>query len=108
MTATKTVTDATFEQEVLASQKPVLVDFWASWCPPCLAIAPNIEHVANNYADKIDVAKLSTEENQDIPAKFDITSIPTLMVFQGGEVKKVLRGFQSKMQLEDGLADFIS
>ena len=103
----KTVTDANFEQEVLKSNKPILVDFWASWCPPCVAIAPHVEQFADDHSDKIDVAKLSTEENQTIPMKYQIMSIPTLMVFQDGEVKKVLQGFRSKAQLETELVDFL-
>lgn len=107
MHATKKVTDATFEQDVLKSDKPVLVDFWASWCPPCLAIAPILEEFAGEHADSITVAKLSTEENHIIPAKYQIRSIPTMLLFQDGEVKKTLIGFTSKMGLESEFADFL-
>ena len=107
MHATRPVTDDTFEREVLQSEKPVLVDFWASWCPPCHAIAPILEQFAGEHADKIDVVKLSTEENQITPAKYRIMSIPTLMVFQNGEVKKTLIGAIPKAALEAELADYI-
>lgn len=107
MTAIKSISDATFEAEVLNSKKPVLVDFWASWCPPCLAIAPHVERLADEHADRITVAKLSTEENQQVPMQYQIRSIPTLMLFQDGEVKKVIQGFRSKEQIEAELSNYI-
>lgn len=99
MSTSITVTDQTFEKEVLQNDKPVLVDFWASWCPPCVAIAPHVEDIAEEFAGKVDVAKLSVEENQIIPSKYDIRSIPTLLVFQNGEVKETIIGFNSKAAL---------
>ena len=107
MHTTRPVTDESFEREVLQSKKPVLVDFWASWCPPCHMIAPSLEEFAGEYGDKIEVVKLSVEENQIIPAKYRIMSIPTLMVFEGGEVKKVLMGAMPKVTLEAQLAEFL-
>lgn len=108
MSSTKTVTDATFQEEVLDSKKPVLVDFWASWCAPCLAIAPHLEKFAGEYEDKISVAKLSTEENRLTPMKYQIRSIPTLMLFEDGDVKKIIQGFRSKEQIEAELSDYIN
>lgn len=104
---TRHVTDESFEHEVLQSEKPVLVDFWASWCPPCHAIAPILEEFAGEYAAKIDVVKLNIEENQVTPAEYQIRSIPTLMVFQNGEVKTTLMGAMPKVALEKQLAEFI-
>lgn len=108
MTATRPVTDESFEREVLHSKKPVLVDFWASWCPPCHAIAPILEQLASENADQIDVVKLNVEENKAIPAKYQIMSIPTLMVFQNGEVKETLIGAMPKAALEMHLAAYLN
>jgi thioredoxin 1 len=93
------VTDATFEAEVLQSQVPVLVDYWAEWCGPCKMIAPILEDVAVEYAGKLKVTKLNIDENQATPPKFGIRGIPTLMLFVGGEVKSTKVGALSKSQL---------
>lgn len=103
MAATKTITDQTFNQEVLQSDKPVLVDFWASWCPPCVAIAPHVEQVAKDFTGQVDVAKLNIEENQAIPGEYGIQSIPTLLIFQNGEVKDTLIGFMPQTAIADRL-----
>jgi thioredoxin 1 len=108
MTATRPVTDESFESEVLRSEKPVLVDFWASWCPPCHAIAPILEQFASEHAERIDVVKLNIEENQMTPAKYQVTSIPTLMVFQKGEVVKTLIGAMPRIALEAQLAEYLT
>lgn len=107
MNKPQSVSDATFEGQVLNSQKPVLVDFWAAWCAPCHAIAPILEDIAKEHGDKIDVVKLSTEENTATPAKYQITSIPTLMLFVDGEVHKTMIGMQSKLALEMQLEDYL-
>ena len=108
MNTTRPVTDESFEREVLQSEKPGLVDFWAAWCPPCHAIAPTLEQFAGENADKMDVVKLNIEENQVTPAKYQITSIPTLLVFQNGEVKQRLMGAMPKAALEMHLAEFLN
>ncbi|MBB5193626.1 thioredoxin 1 [Silvimonas terrae] len=93
------VTDASFDTEVLKSQTPVLVDYWAEWCGPCKMIAPILDEVAGEYAGKLKVAKLNIDENQGTPPKYGIRGIPTLMLFQNGEVKATKVGALSKSQL---------
>ena len=93
------VTDGNFEAEVLQSDKPVLVDYWAEWCGPCKMIAPILDDVAKEYAGKLKVAKLNIDENQETPAKFGIRGIPTLMLFKGGNVEATKVGALSKSQL---------
>ncbi|MBT4962997.1 MAG: thioredoxin [Francisellaceae bacterium] len=94
------VSDENFEQEVLASDKPVLVDFWAPWCQPCLRLNPVIEELANDYADKIKIVKLNVEDNTAIPSRFGIRGIPTLVLFKNGEaVTNKSGGDLSKAQL---------
>ena len=93
------VTDGNFDSEVLQSQTPVLVDYWAEWCGPCKMIAPILDDVAKDYAGKLKVAKLNIDDNQDTPAKFGIRGIPTLMLFKGGNVEATKVGALSKSQL---------
>ena len=93
------VTDDTFEAEVLQSQSPVLVDYWAEWCGPCKAIAPTLEEVAKEYTGKLKVAKVNVDENQEIPRKYGIRGIPTLMLFKNGNIEATKVGALSKSQL---------
>ena len=93
------VTDGNFDSEVLQSQTPVLVDYWAEWCGPCKMIAPILDDVAKDYAGKLKVAKLNIDDNQDTPAKYGIRGIPTLMLFKDGNVEATKVGALSKSQL---------
>ncbi len=95
----KHTTDATFEADVLKSAQPVLVDYWAEWCGPCKMIAPILDEVATAYAGKLSIAKMNVDDNRDIPAKFGIRGIPTLMLFKGGELAATKVGALSKAQL---------
>jgi thioredoxin 1 len=97
--ATIKTTDATFAQDVLQSDKPVIVDFWAEWCTPCKMIAPVLEEIAEKNADKVTIAKLDIDENPEISAKYQILSIPTMLVFKGGEVIKQVVGAKQKSAL---------
>ena len=93
------VTDDTFEPEVLKSETPVLVDYWAEWCGPCKSIAPILDEVAREYQGRLKVAKINVDENQQTPAKFGIRGIPTLMLFKNGNVEATRVGALSKSQL---------
>ena len=99
MSDIKYTSDASFEQDVLKSSTPVLVDYWAEWCGPCRMIAPILDEVSKEYGGKIAVAKLNVDENQSTPAKYGIRGIPTLMLFQNGAVVGTKVGALSKSQL---------
>ena len=95
----KHISDASFEADVLQADKPVLVDYWAEWCGPCKMIAPILDEVSASYKDKLQVTKMNVDENRDIPAKFCIRGIPTLMLFKDGQLAATKVGAMSKAQL---------
>ena len=95
----KHVSDASFDSEVLKSETPVLVDYWAEWCGPCKMIAPILDEVATGYEGKLQIAKMNDDENREIPAKFGIRGIPTLMVFKNGQLAATKVGAMNKAQL---------
>lgn len=99
--ATSNVTDASFETDVLNSDSPVVVDFWAEWCGPCKAIAPALEEISEEMDGEVKIVKLNIDENQDVAMKYGIRSIPTLMLFKGGEPMATQPGAKLKGQISD-------
>ena len=103
----KVFTTDNFETEVLKAEKPVLVDFWATWCGPCKMMAPNVEEIATEYKGKVTVGKVDVDECQELATRFGIMSIPTLIVFKDGEKKEVLVGYRLKMQIAQVLDKYL-
>ena len=103
MSNLETYTDANWESEVMSSNEPVLVDFWAEWCQPCKVLVPNIEAVAEQYKGRLKVGKMNVEENDNVPFRYSITTLPTLMIFKKGQVSEQRVGLISK----DNLAKLI-
>ncbi|WP_166983112.1 thioredoxin [Paramicrobacterium fandaimingii] len=107
MTA-RDVTEQTFEAEVLKSDKPVLVDFWAAWCGPCRMVSPILDEIASENSEKIDIVKVNVDENPNLAMKYQITSIPAMKVFKAGEVSTSIVGAKPKPALEADLAAYLS
>jgi thioredoxin 1 len=103
-----TLDDATFDENIGASETPVVVDFWAEWCGPCKMIAPVLEDIAKENAGRVQIAKLNVDENPNVARRYDVMSIPTLLVFADGEVKKRLVGAKGKAQLLEELAEYLA
>lgn len=97
------VTDDNFETEIVKSDIPVMVDFWAEWCGPCKMVGPVVEELSKEYAGKIKIGKMDVDQNRETPAKFGIRSIPTLILFKGGEVAQTIVGAQPKSYIEEEL-----
>ena len=106
--ATKNITDATFEEEVLKSDKPVVLDFWAPWCGPCKQIGPSLEEISDEMKDKITVAKVNIDENPVTPTKYGVRGIPTMLVFKGGEAAATKVGAISKPAIVEWIEESIS
>ena len=97
------VTDSTFEEEVVKSDMPVLLDFWAVWCGPCNIIVPSLENIAQDYKGRLKVAKMNVDESPMTPSKFSVMSIPTLLLFQGGEIKETIIGAVPQKKIEEAI-----
>ena len=102
------VTDATFDQEVLKSEQPVLVDFWAAWCGPCKAIAPLVDEIATTYQGKAKIMKMDVDKKSSTPMRYNVRGIPTLLVFKGGQVKEQIVGYVAKDIIENALKKHIT
>jgi thioredoxin 1 len=103
----KHITDASFDNDVLKSELPVLVDYWAEWCGPCRMIAPVLDELAETYKGKLQITKMNVDENQTVPAQFGIRGIPTLMIFKAGKLVKTQVGALSKGQMTTLVAEHI-
>lgn len=107
MGAIKTVTDETFDTDVLGSARPVIVEYWARWCPPCRMLGPVLEQIAQEHAAAIDVVKLNTDENPGTAQRYGVLAVPTMNVFSGGRVVKQVIGAKSKSALLRDFAEFL-
>ncbi len=101
------VSDGTFDSEVLKSETPVLIDFWAPWCAPCRAIAPVVEELAGEYAGKLKVVKMNVDDNPQTPSRYGVRGIPNLILFNGGEVKEQIVGAVAKKRLVDAITQVV-
>jgi len=103
MSSVLDVTSATFQKEVLESGEPVLVDFWATWCPPCRRLSPKVAELAQEYSGRVKVAKIDSDSNQDLAARYQVQALPTLLFFKGGQVQGQLVGDQQKTTIAQQL-----
>ena len=105
--ATRSVTDASFDTEVLGSAKPVIVDFWAEWCGPCRMLSPVLEQLADDHGEKVEVVKVNVDENPETSARYGITSIPSVLLFEGGVQRVSVVGARPKEHLEREFAEYL-
>jgi thioredoxin 1 len=103
-----TLTDAIFQDEVLKSEQPVLVDFWAAWCAPCRAVGPTIGDLAETNAGRVKIGKVNVDENSEIPQKYGVSSIPTVLVFKNGKVVETLVGVQSRERYQQAIENVVA
>ncbi|MCC6382722.1 MAG: thioredoxin [Dehalococcoidia bacterium] len=108
MAEPREITDQSFETDVVASELPVLVDFWAPWCGPCRMVAPVVAELSDEYAGKMNFFKMNTDENPQVPSRFGIRSIPTLLIFKSGELKGTIVGFRPKSDLKKRIDEALS
>jgi thioredoxin 1 len=101
------VTDQSFDQEVLQCDKPAIIDFWAEWCAPCRAIAPIIKALAEEYGDRVKIAKMDVDSNPSTPGRYGVRAIPTVIAFKGGEVAQQLQGARPRSELEAMIKDLL-
>ena len=104
----QTITDANFEEVVLKSDKPVMIDFWAAWCGPCRLVSPVVESIGDKHADKLSVAKVNTDDNQQLAMRYSIFSIPTLILFENGREAARLVGYMPQEVMEERLSQFLT
>lgn len=102
------ISDATFEGDVLKAESPTLIDFWAPWCGPCRMVAPIVEELSEEYAGKVNFVKMNTDENPQVPSKYGIRSIPSLLIFKGGELKGTIVGYRPKGEIKKRLEEAIA
>jgi thioredoxin 1 len=102
------LTDATFDEEIAASPIPVLVEFWAQWCPPCRLIAPILDSIAAEYADRLRVCKVNSDDRPELALRYDVMSVPTILVFHHGELRRRMVGARSRSRLLDELAGVLN
>lgn len=103
-----TLTDESFDEQIMSADKPILVDFWAEWCGPCKKVAPILDEIADEHADRVTIAKMDIDANPKVPLQFNVMSIPTLIVFADGKETKRIIGAKGKQQLVDELGDYLS
>jgi thioredoxin 1 len=108
MSDVREITDATFETEVVQAELPTLIDFWAPWCGPCRMVAPIVQELSEEYAGKVNFVKMNTDENPQVPTKFGIRSIPSLLIFKGGELKGTVVGYRPKNELKKRLDEALA
>ncbi|HJP40359.1 MAG TPA: thioredoxin [Dehalococcoidia bacterium] len=102
------ISDASFDAEVLQGENPTLIDFWAPWCGPCRMVAPIVEELSEEYSGKVNFLKMNTDENPQVPSKYGIRSIPSLLIFKGGELKGTIVGYRPKGEIKKRLEEAIA